>query len=72
MNKDIKNVSKPRALRLILREMTPNSSVNIWTSAYKTQSVRVQCSTLNREYNRKIFVVTDKGLDDYCIVTRLS
>lgn len=72
MNKDIKNIPRARRLREILLEMIPNSTLCVFTSAYKTQSVRVQCSTLNRKYGKKVFVVTDKNLTDHCIVTRLS
>ena len=71
-NKDIKNVERPKPLSVQILEMRPNSSMNIYTSAYKVQTVRVCCTSLNKKYGRKIFTVSDKGIVDHCIVTRLS
>ena len=71
-NKDIKNVERPIHLTTKILEMRPNSTLKIYTSAYKVQTVRVSCTNLNRKFGRKIFTVSDKGFTDHCIVTRLS
>lgn len=71
-NKDIKNVERPTPLTTKILELRPNSTLKVYTSAYKVQMVRVTCSYLNKKFGRKVFTVSDKGIVDHCIVTRLS
>lgn len=70
-NKDIKKIGRPTPLRSRLLDMLPNSTLSVYTSAYKVPVVRVMCSKLNRKFGKKVFVVTDNGLTNYCKVTRL-
>lgn len=71
MNKDIKNIERPKMLRQILLEMTPGETLTIYYAAFKVQQCRVTAYRLNKFFNKKTYLVSDKGMTDRCIVTRV-
>ena len=43
-----------------------------YPTAFKTSQVRIAASRLNKKFNKKIYFVSDKGMTDRCVVTRLQ
>lgn len=72
MGKVIKNIERPQRLTSILLSLKPNESVQIFCSAYKSESIRSRCTYMNKKFGKAVFAVSTKGLTDSTKVTRLQ
>ena len=73
MGKVIKNIERPQRLTAILLALKPNESVQIFCSAYKSESIRSRCAYINNKiFGKRVFAVSTKGLTDSTMVTRLQ
>lgn len=72
MNKYMKFFERPKHLGDILLELKADSTITIYTTAFKTAHVRTTVCRLNKKLNKKTFTVSDKGMTDRCVVTRLQ
>lgn len=72
MNKDREISERLLTLADLLMTMERGGNMIIYCTAYKTSVVRETVCRVNKKFNKREFSVSDKGMTDRCVVTRLA